>query len=132
MTKINTAIITERLGGPPESWTFAGQCFQAGEQSQLKCALLQQSSQYFFTLKRIDGSPGRRYIGFEAIPYFRYRNRELYRRLNGGVALLEMQSDEFDRQAGCGTSTEGSRCLFSSAADNEPKHDGVGTILGLR
>ena len=96
MSEINTARMTERLGRPPEGWTFFGQCFQATEQSQLKCAILQESSRYFFTLRPVDGGPGRRYIGFEAIPYFRSRNRELYRRLKIGVAFLEMQMDGFD------------------------------------
>ena len=50
MRKITTATITDRLGGPPDAWTFFGQCFHAGDQSGLKCAILQQPSQYFFTL----------------------------------------------------------------------------------
>ena len=98
MRKITTAMITARLGGPPEAWTFSGQCFPAGDQSPLKCAILEKSSPYLFTLRLIDGGPGRRYIGFEAIPYFRYRNPELYRRLNIGIAFLEMQNDGFDRE----------------------------------
>ena len=98
MDKITTATITDRLGGPPEHWTFFGQCFDAGGQSSLTCAILQQTSQYFFTLKPADGGPERRLISLEAIPLFRYRNPELYRRLKVGVALLEMQADGFDRQ----------------------------------
>ena len=98
MRRINTRIMTERLGGPPEAWTFYGQCFHADEQSQLKCAILERSSQYFFALKPADGGSGRRYISLEAIGYFKHRNPELYRRLNAGVAFLEMQNDGFDRQ----------------------------------
>jgi hypothetical protein len=90
--------MTERLGGPPESWTFYGQCFDAGEQADLKCAILQAPSRYFFTLVHADGSPGCRYISFEAIPLFKYRNPDLYRRLTVGMAFLEMQNDGFDRQ----------------------------------
>jgi hypothetical protein len=98
MDRITKATITDRLGGPPEMWTFYGQCFDAGEQSSLKCAILQQPSQYFFTLVPADGGPGRRYIGFEAVRFFRARNPELYRRLMVGIALLEMQADGYDRQ----------------------------------
>jgi hypothetical protein len=89
MTKITTAIITERLGGPPESWTFVGQCFDAGRDCELECAILQRRARYFFTLKPADGSLGSRYISFEAITLFKWRNPELYRRLMIGVALLE-------------------------------------------
>jgi hypothetical protein len=98
MSRITSTIITERLGGPPKTWTFFGQCFDAGEQSNLTCAILQQPSRYLFTLKPADGSPGCKYVGFEAIPYFKYRHPELYRRLNAGVAFLEMQNDGFDLQ----------------------------------
>ena|ERR1035438_4288631 len=98
MDKITTATITHRLGGPPEQWTFFGQCFDAGEQNGLKCAILQQPSQYFFTLKPADGGPDRRLISLEAIRLFRARNPQLYRRLTVGIALLEMQADGFDRQ----------------------------------
>lgn len=98
MDKITTAKITDRLGGPPEQWTFFGQCFGAGGQTGLKCAILHQPSQYFFTLTPADGSPGHRYISFEAIRFFRARNPELYRRLMIGVGFLELQNDGFDRQ----------------------------------
>jgi hypothetical protein len=98
MSKITTAGITERLGGPPTAWTFFSQCFDAGEQSNLKCAILQHPSRYFFTLKPADGRPGYKYICFEAISLFRYRNRELYRKLMLGVAFLEMRNDGFDLQ----------------------------------
>ena len=97
MSKITTTMIAERLGGPPKTWTFFGQCFDAGR-SNLTCAILQQPSGYLFTLKPADGSPGRKYVGFEAIPYFKYRHPELYRRLNVGVAFLEMRNDGFDLQ----------------------------------
>ena len=96
MSKITTTVITERLGAAPETWTFFGQCFDAGEQSNLKCAILLQPSRYFFTLKPANGGTGFRYISFEAIPLFRYRNRELHRRLMLGVAFLEMRNDGFD------------------------------------
>ena len=98
MDKITISKITDRLGGPPEQWTFFGQCFDAGEQNGMKCAILQQPSQYFFTLKPADGGPERRLISLEAIRFFRARNPELYRRLTVGIALLEMQNDGFDRQ----------------------------------
>jgi hypothetical protein len=68
MDKITIATITDRLGGHPDQWTFFGQCFGAGGQAGLKCAILQQPSQYFFTLVPADGGSGRRYIGLEAIP----------------------------------------------------------------
>ena len=92
-------MITERLGGAPEMWAFFGQCFDAGEQSDLKCAILQTRSRYLFTLKPGDGAPGCRRISVEAIPLFKSRNPRLYRRLMNGVALLEMQNDGFDLQA---------------------------------
>ena len=98
MDRITTAMITDRLGGPPEQWTFFGQAFDAGERSGMKCAVLQERSRYFFALCPADGSPGRRYIGLETIPLFKARNPELYRRLTVGIALLEMQNDGFDRQ----------------------------------
>jgi hypothetical protein len=98
MDRITTAVITDRLGGPPEQWTFFGQCFFGGEQNGLKCAILQQPSQYFFTLKPADGGPDRRLISYEAISLFTNRNPELYRRLKVGVAFLELQNDGFDRQ----------------------------------
>jgi hypothetical protein len=98
MDKITTAKIADRLGGPPAAWTFSGQCFDAGEQNGLRCAILQQPSQYFFTLKAADGGPEHRLISLEAIRLFRARNPELYRRLAAGIALLEMQNDGFDRQ----------------------------------
>jgi hypothetical protein len=98
MGGMTTTVVTERLGGAPETWTFFGQCFDAGELSVLKCAILQAPSRYFFTLKPEDGGPGCRYISFEAIPLFKHRNPELYRRLMVGVALLEMANDGFDRQ----------------------------------
>ncbi len=98
MSKITTAVIAERLGCAPETWTFFGQCFDAGEQSDLKCAILRRPTRYLFTLKLADGGPGCRYISLEAIPLFKWRNPELYRRLMIGVALLEMKNDGFDRQ----------------------------------
>ena len=98
MSKITTAVITERLGDAPEAWTFFGQCFHSGAQSDLNCAILQRPSHYLFTLKLGDGGPGCRYISLEAILLFKWRNPELYRRLMIGVALLEMQNDGFDRQ----------------------------------
>jgi hypothetical protein len=98
MDNITTAKIADRLGGPPEQWTFFGQCFDAGEQNGLRCAILHQPSQYFFTLKAADGGPERRLISLEAIRFFRTRNPEFYRRLTVGIALLEMQNDGFDRQ----------------------------------
>jgi len=98
MSRITTALITERLGGPPEAWTFFGQCFDTGEERELKCAILQRPSRYFFSLKPADGGPGCRHVSFEAIPLFKYRNRELHRRLMVGMAFLEMQNDGFDRQ----------------------------------
>jgi hypothetical protein len=96
MGKITTKIITERLGSAPETWTFFGQCYETGEQNDLKCAIMQRPSRYFFTLKPWDGGPGSRYISFEAIQLFKLRNPRLYRRLMIGVALLEMQNDGFD------------------------------------
>lgn len=100
MSKITTAVIAERLGGAPESWTFFGQCFDAGEKNILICAILQRSSRYFFTLKPWDGGPGSRHISFEAIPLFKRRNPLLYRRLMVGLAFLEMQNEGFDLQEG--------------------------------
>lgn len=91
-------MIAERLGGPSEEWTFFGQCFDSGTESNLKCAILQTPSRYFFTLKPADGGHGSRYISFEAIPLFKHCNPELYRRLMVGVALLEITNDGFDRQ----------------------------------
>jgi len=96
MDRITTAIITDRLGSPPEMWTFYGQCFFGGEQNGLKCAILQESSQYFFTLKPADGGPDRRLISLEAIPLFKYRNPRLHKKLMIGVAFLELQNDGFD------------------------------------
>ena len=98
MKKLTTAIITARLGGPPEAWTFVGQCFDAGEQGDLTCAIMQTPSRYLFALKPADGAPGCRYISYEAIPLFKLRNPELYRRLLVGVAFLEIRSDGYDRQ----------------------------------
>ena len=96
--KITTKVMTERLGGPPEDWTFFGQCFDAGEGTELKCTILQRASRYFFTLVPADGGHGSRYISFEAIPLFRYCNPDLHRRLMMGVAFLEIRNDAFDRQ----------------------------------
>jgi len=90
--------MTQRLGAPPESWTFFGQCFDAGDQTKLKCAILLTTSRYFFTICRADGEPGARYISYEAIPFFKYRNPALYRRLMVGVAFLEMRNDAVDSE----------------------------------
>jgi hypothetical protein len=69
--KITTEVLTDRLGAPPEHWTFFGQCFDAGEQTPLECAILQRPSRYFFALVPADGGPGCRYISFEAVPIFK-------------------------------------------------------------
>ena len=114
MCRITTIVMTERLGGAPKSWTFFGQCFDAGEQSNQKCAILRRSSRYFFALKPADGAPGSRYISVEAIPLFKSRNPHLYRRLMIGVAVLEMQNDGFDLQERWRTETgkmTGPKCL---------------------
>jgi len=95
--KITTAIITDRLSGPPDAWTFFGQCFGAVRQTDLKCAVLQERSQYFFALCPADGSPGRRLISLEAIPLFKFRNPRLHKKLMVGIAFLELQNDGFDQ-----------------------------------
>ncbi len=110
MDRITTAIITDRLGGSPEQWTFFGQCFDAREQNGLKCAILQQQSQYFFTLKSADGGPDRRLISLEAISLFTNRNPELHRMLKVGVAFLSSKTtDSIGKRGGARSEVSATR-----------------------
>jgi hypothetical protein len=91
MKQLSRNEITLRLGSEPETWTFLGQCYDAGENSGQVCALTQEVAHIFFTLKPLGGGKGRVAVSAESIEQFERWNADLYVKLKTGMMWLQLR-----------------------------------------
>jgi hypothetical protein len=84
--------LTSKLGQEPRQWTFMGQCYDAGEKNQTRCAVTLNLTHICFTLKLKSGKKGRMTISPEAIPAFERWNPDLYVKLRAGQMFLELRA----------------------------------------
>lgn len=91
MEMLSHSEITQRLGRPPEQWTFFGQCYAVEENAERRCALTDVVAHICFTIKPKSGEKGRLVIDAEAIPQFERWNPALYVKLKAGLMFLELR-----------------------------------------
>jgi hypothetical protein len=90
MERMTKALITARLGRPPEDWDFRGQCYDVGEGRVTTCILTQKEIRFAFTLKPKGGGKGRVIIGPHAFHHFRNLANDLLIKLEAGRQFLQV------------------------------------------
>ena len=90
-------LAAEKLGRPIQDWDFKGQCYIVPTNAPGTCALTGVPAKIAFTLKPIDGAPGRVYVSENCLPFVEKAAPALYTKLVIGCNFLSLNAAEYAR-----------------------------------